>query len=110
MPRSAWPIITVCMLRVGKGNIMKSVIAIIKKSMLTKNINDIPRYLRDSTYSYMSDSENAETYKYPHSYENSYVEQQYLPDSIKNEVYYCPGNNKFEKNATDYINKIKSMK
>ena len=43
MPRSAWPTITVCMLRVGKGNIMKSVIAIIKKSMLTKNINDIPR-------------------------------------------------------------------
>lgn len=80
------------------------------KDIIDRNINDIPRYLRDSTYSYMSDSENAETYKYPHSYENSYVEQQYLPDSIKNKVYYCPGNNKFEKNATDYINKIKSMK
>ena len=36
-------------------------------------------------------------YKYPHSY-GGYVEQQYLPDEIKDHVYYIPSKNGREKN------------
>ena len=38
------------------------------------------------------------TYKYPHDYPNSWVEQQYLPDNIKNKKYYTPKHNKYEDN------------
>ena len=34
----------------------------------------------------------------------------YLPDEIKDKVYYEPRDNKFEKSAEDFYNKIKSMK
>ena len=47
-------------------------------------------------------------YKYPHDYENNWVEQQYLPNDIKNEKYYIAGNNKFEKSSEEYFNKIKN--
>ncbi len=46
-------------------------------------------------------------YKYPHDYPNRYVEQQYLPDDIKNKKYYHFGDNKTERAAEEYWKKIK---
>ncbi len=46
-------------------------------------------------------------YKYPHDYPNRYVEQQYLPDDLKNRKYYVFGDNKNEKAAEEYWKKIK---
>ncbi len=46
-------------------------------------------------------------YKYPHDYPNRYVEQQYLPDDLKNRKYYHFGDNKTEKAAEEYWKKIK---
>jgi len=46
-------------------------------------------------------------YKYPHDYPHRYVEQQYLPDDIKNKKYYHYGDNKQEKAAEEYWKKIK---
>ena len=45
-----------------------------------------------------------EFYKYPHNY-GGYVEQQYLPDSLKDKVYYNPKNNGYEKTVKDIRNK-----
>lgn len=46
-------------------------------------------------------------YKYPHDYKKHWVKQQYLPDNIKDKVYYSPCQNKYEAN----LNKInKEMK
>lgn len=47
-------------------------------------------------------------YKYPHSYPNYYVKQQYLPDALINKKYYYPKNNKYEtslKNINDEMKK-----
>ena len=49
-------------------------------------------------------------YKYPHDYPNDYVEQQYLPDDIKNAKYYEFGNNKTEQSAKTYWEAIKGKK
>ena len=35
------------------------------------------------------------------------MEQQYLPDALKNRVYYTPGDNKMEQAAAEYWKKIK---
>ena len=59
---------------------------------------DIPLHLRSPLF---------KGYKYPHSYENRYVKQQYLPDDIKHKKYYEYGENKNERAAKEYWDKIK---
>ena len=46
-------------------------------------------------------------YLYPHDYPNRWVDQQYLPDALKNRVYYHPGENKNEQAAAAYWKRIK---
>ena len=70
---------------------------------------DIPAYLKDGHYSGAASLGNAIGYKYPHNYVNHYVAQQYLPDKIKDKVYYQFGDNKQEQAALAYRNKIKSQ-
>lgn len=49
-------------------------------------------------------------YKYPHLYENHYVEQQYLPDDVKDRRYYVFGENKTEQAAKAYYDMIRRKK
>ena len=46
-------------------------------------------------------------YRYAHNYRNNYVKQQYLPDELKDRVFYQPTNNGFEKRIQEYFQKIK---
>ena len=70
----------------------------------------IPRQLQNKHF----DGDDAETkgqfYKYPHDYPNRWVEQQYLPDVLKDTKYYCYGDNKQEQAAKEYWEKIKGGK
>ena len=70
-------------------------------------IDDIPMHLKDAHYEGASKMGRGVEYKYPHAYENHYVKQQYLPDNIKNKVYYEYGDNKMEKTTKEYWNRIK---
>ncbi len=74
------------------------------------NFSQIPQHLKDAHYDGAKKLGRGQTYKYPHSYPNSYVEQQYLPDSIKDRVYYKFGENKTEQAALEYRNKIKGKR
>lgn len=49
-------------------------------------------------------------YVYPHDFPNDYVEQQYLPNDIKNAKYYEFGQNKTEQAAKAYWENIKKKK
>lgn len=51
--------------------------------------------------------EREQGYKYPHSFPNHWVRQQYLPDAIKNARYYEYGDNKIEQAARAYWEAIK---
>lgn len=74
-----------------------------------KSIGDIPLHLKDAHYGGASSLGRGITYKYPHSYENHYVKQQYLPDNIKDAIYYNYGDNKMEKASLEYWQKIKRL-
>ena len=50
----------------------------------------VPAYLRDHSYDSREGKREAAKYKYPHNYPSGYVEQQYLPDSLKGKKYYIP--------------------
>ncbi len=68
---------------------------------------DIPAHLQDGHYGGAQKLGKAQGYKYPHDFENSWVKQQYLPDRLKDRVYYQYGENKNEQSAKEYWKKIK---
>ena len=70
---------------------------------------DFPRHLQNmhvDTYT----MEREQGYLYPHNYPNNWVDQQYLPDDLKEARYYSYGNNKLEQAAKQYWDLIKGEK
>ena len=53
------------------------------------------------------DEEKAVGYKYAHNYPDHYVRQQYLPDEIKDRVFYHPADLGDEKRIKEYLERIK---
>ena len=53
---------------------------------------------------------NSKDYKYPHNYPKYYVEQQYLPDNIKNKRYYIPKINTYENNLNKGNKEMRNIK
>jgi putative ATPase len=68
---------------------------------------DIPNHLKDAHYSGAGKLGRGIEYKYPHSYPNHYIKQQYLPDTIKDARYYEYGPNKVEQASKKYWEEIK---
>ena len=64
--------------------------------------DNIPPYLKDNSYGSKEDKANKANYKYPHDY-GGYVEQQYLPDELKDKIYYVPS-------ANGYENEVKNIR
>ncbi|MCC0640454.1 MULTISPECIES: replication-associated recombination protein A [unclassified Clostridioides] len=71
-------------------------------------VKDIPNSIKDAHYSGSKDIGRGCGYKYPHNFKNHYVKQQYLPDSIKDSIYYIPQENKTEKNIKKYLEYLDS--
>jgi putative ATPase len=70
-------------------------------------IGDIPRQLQNKHFDGEDATVKGQNYKYPHSYPRHYVNQQYLPDVVKDKKYYEFGDNKIEQNYKEYWKKIK---
>ena len=68
----------------------------------------VPRQLQNKHYDGEDNPDKGQFYLYPHSFENHYVEQQYLPDALKGVRYYEFGDNKNEQNFKAYWDKIKN--
>ncbi|NLM84001.1 MAG: replication-associated recombination protein A [Clostridiales bacterium] len=68
---------------------------------------DIPRHLQN-VHADTTGMEREQGYLYPHDFPNHWVAQQYLPDAIKNRVYYRYGENKTEQAAKRYWDLIKN--
>ena len=69
-----------------------------------KNVRDddgVPAYLKDNTFGDAKTRAQSAKYKYPHNYAEGYVEQQYLPEKLKNRVYYVPKDIGFEKTVKE---------
>lgn len=68
------------------------------------NIRDdggVPPYLKDNSYGSKEDKAQSKNYKFPHNYPNGYVEQQYLPDALKDKVYYTPSDYGYERTVKE---------
>ena len=61
----------------------------------------VPPYLKDNTFGDKQTKAQSGKYKYPHDYAGGYVEQQYLPDKLKDKIYYTPSDYGFEKTVKE---------
>ncbi|HWT76481.1 MAG TPA: replication-associated recombination protein A [Mobilitalea sp.] len=67
----------------------------------------IPAYLMDAHYKGAAKLGHGLGYQYAHNFKNHYVKQQYLPDEIKDRIFYVPSDNGYEKQIQEYFKKIK---
>lgn len=63
----------------------------------------VPLHLRNAPTKLMKDLGYGDDYKYAHSYENNFAEQEFLPQDISNTTFYTPGNNQRENALRDFL-------
>lgn len=68
----------------------------------------IPRQLQNMHYDGADNKNKGQFYEYPHDYDNHWVKQQYLPDQLKDTVYYSFGDNKNEQAANEFWKRVKN--
>ena len=71
---------------------------------------DFPRHLQNKHFDGIGAKVRGQHYLYPHDYPNHYVKQQYMPDELKDRIYYEFGDNKQEQAAAVYRNRILNEK
>lgn len=65
----------------------------------------VPLHLRNAPTKLMKNLDYGKDYKYAHSFEGNFVEQDFLPQEIKDSKFYHPGNNSTEKKIEDELKK-----
>ena len=79
-----------------KSNTVVEAMYSAKEDAIKVKDDNIPAHLKNYEFASKDDKKLKSLYKYPHDY-GGWCEQQYLPDSIKDKVYYNPKNNGYEK-------------
>ena len=72
----------------------------------SRNADEVPQHLRDNQYKGAKFFGHGKGYKYPHDFENHFVEQEYLPKSKANSEYYFPTDLGKEADIKNYLQKI----
>ncbi len=75
----------------------------------TGNVS-IPLHLRNAPTQLMKDLNYGANYKYAHDYDQNYVEQDYLPDSLVDQTFYVAQKNAAEEKLNQYIRSMKDKK
>jgi putative ATPase len=63
----------------------------------------VPLHLRNAPTKLMKELDYGRNYKYSHDFDGNFIEQQYLPDALKNKVYYNPTENGREKTIKERL-------
>jgi putative ATPase len=101
LPEARIPLATVVIELCLSPKTNSSVIAIDKAlaDIEEGNTGNVPNHIKTTS----------QDYKYPHNFKGGYVKQQYLPDKIKDKIYYNPKEtSKYEKALKEVYDKIKN--
>ncbi|WP_291861347.1 replication-associated recombination protein A [Marinilabilia sp.] len=66
----------------------------------------VPLHLRNAPTKLMKKMDYGKEYKYPHSFDNNFVIQDYLPDELKNTTLFAPQKNPQESKITERMNQL----
>ncbi|HTY55795.1 MAG TPA: replication-associated recombination protein A [Candidatus Binataceae bacterium] len=70
----------------------------------------VPLHLRNAPTPLMKSRGYGEHYRYPHDYEGALVEQQYLPEILKERLYYAPVARGYEIRLREFLEKARARK
>ncbi len=82
--------------------------AIGKAQTLVKETGNlsVPLHLRNAPTKLMKELDYGKKYKYAHSYENNFAEQEFLPKELENTKFYEPSNNPRENSIREFLKKL----
>lgn len=80
-----------------KSNSLYRAYSEVQKDIRQTGNQPVPMHLRNPVTPLMRESGYGKGYKYAHDYEGHFVEQQNMPDSLRNRHYYSPGDQGYEK-------------
>ena len=80
-----------------KSNSLYRAYSEVQKDIRQTGNQPVPMHLRNPVTSMMRESGYGKGYKYAHDYEGHFVEQQNMPDSLRDRRYYSPGDQGYEK-------------
>lgn len=88
-----------------KSNASYEAIGMAQKLVRETGDLSVPLHLRNAPTKLMKDLDYGKDYKYAHSYDQNFVEQEFLPDEISNTKLYNPGNNPRENSFREFLKK-----
>lgn len=68
-----------------------------------KPLYQVPLHLRNAPTNLMKEIGYGKEYKYPHDFEHHFIEENYLPEELKNQIYYQPTEQGQEKNLKERL-------
>ncbi|HAW15565.1 MAG TPA: replication-associated recombination protein RarA [Clostridiales bacterium] len=111
MPEARIPLSEACIAVASSPKSNAAYLAVDKalSDVRSKDTGAVPLHLRNAPASGMKDLGYSVGYKYPHDYPGHITAQQYLPDAVKDTVYYEPTDIGYEKKIADYLAYVKKM-
>ena len=109
LPEARLPLANACILIATAPKSNSALLAIdtaISDVRAGKGIS-VPRTLQNTHFDGADTANKGQNYVYPHNYKHHWVNQQYLPDDIRQAKYYVYQDNKYEQALKEYWDKIK---
>jgi len=69
----------------------------------------VPLHIRNAPTKLMKDLGYGKGYQYAHNFQDAFIPQRYLPDSLKNRIYYTPSERAYEKVVKERLEKWRNM-
>lgn len=91
-----------------KSNACVAAIDKAQEMVKRSDTGQVPPYLRDAHYGGAKDLGHGIGYRYAHEYPENYVKQQYLPDAIRDERFYIPTENGYEKKIKMHLEHLRN--
>ena len=86
-----------------KSNASYEAIGIAQKIVKQTGDLPVPIHLRNAPTKLMKELGYGDNYKYAHSFENNFADQEFLPDDISGTPIYIPGNNARENSTREFL-------
>ena len=86
-----------------KSNASYEAIGKAQEMVNTKGDLSVPLHLRNAPTKLMKELNYGKEYKYAHSFEGNFIDQEFLPDEIKETKFYEPGNNTRENSIREFL-------
>jgi putative ATPase len=93
-----------------KSNAAKTAIFEAMADVQKERVAPVPNHLRNAPTTLAKKLGHGKGYKYPHDFPNNYVEESYLPENLRDKIYYRPTENGYEKNIKERLNRLRKKK